>query len=128
MSVAERDHRGAGRRLVLRYAGLQLAATVVAAGLALAFLGAGAARAVLAGGLVVAVGNVVFGWRIFAPGVAPVSILARALVAGEVLKWVWIGVALGAALGFAHLPALPLVVGMLVAQFGFWLGLALIKR
>ena len=128
MSVAERDHRGAGRRLVLRYAGLQLAATVVATGVALAFAGAGAARAVLAGGLVVAVGNVVFGWRIFAPGVAPVSILARALVAGEVLKWVWIGAALAAALGVAHLPGLPLVAGMLVAQFGFWLGLALIKR
>ena len=128
MSVAERDHRGAGRRLVLRYAGLQMAATLAAAGLALALAGTGAARAVIAGGLVVAVGNVVFGWRIFAPGVAPVSILARALYAGEVLKWVWIGLALGAALGLAHLPALPLVAGMLAAQFGFWLGLALIKR
>jgi len=52
----------------------------------------------------------------------------RALVAGEVLKWLWIGVALGAALGLTHLPALPLVTGMLAAQFGFWLGLALIKR
>lgn len=114
--------------MVLRYAGLQMAVTIVAAGVAFALAGAMGARAVIAGGLVVAVGNVVFGWRMFAPGVAPVATLARAMFVGEVLKWAWIAVALVAALRFAHLPALPVIAGMLAAQFGFWLGLALIKR
>ena len=128
MSVAERDHRGRGRRLVLRFAGLQLGAALVAALVALPISGVAAARSALAGGLVVAMGNVVFGWTLFAPGVAPIKVIARAIYAGEVLKWVWVVVALYAALALAHLPALPLLAGMLAAQFGFWLGLVINKR
>jgi F0F1-type ATP synthase assembly protein I len=127
MSLAPRDHRAQGRRLVLRFAGLQLAATLVAALIALALGGVAAARAALAGGLVVAVGNVVFGFRLFAPGVAPVRVLARAFFGGEALKWVWLGLALWAALGPARLAPLPLLGGLVAAQFGFWLGLAVIR-
>jgi F0F1-type ATP synthase assembly protein I len=121
------DHRLRGRRLVLRFAALQMiAASLVAVG-ALVLSGPAAARAALAGGLVSAVGNVVFGWTLFAPGVAPLRVLARAVWAGEVLKWLWIGLALWGALAVAHLAPLPLVLGLLAAQFGFWLGIALIR-
>jgi F0F1-type ATP synthase assembly protein I len=121
------NHRQRGRRLVLRYAALQMAAAAVVAVVAFAFAGPAAARAALVGGLVVALGNVLFGWKLFQPGVAPVRALARAAYAGEVLKWLWVGVALWAALGVAHLPPLPLLLGLIAAQAGFWLGIALIR-
>jgi F0F1-type ATP synthase assembly protein I len=121
------DHRLRGRRLVLRFAALQmLAASLVAVG-ALVLSGPAAAQAALAGGLVSAVGNVVFGWTLFASGVAPVRVLARAVWAGEALKWLWIGLALWGALAVAHFAPLPLLLGLLAAQFGFWLGIALIR-
>lgn len=121
------DHRQRGRRLVLRYAGLQLGAAALVAVVALARADAAAARAALAGGLVVAVGNVVFGWTLFQPGIAPVRTLARAVFAGELLKWLWIGIGLWVALGVAHLPPLPLVAGLIAAQLAFWLGLVVLK-
>jgi F0F1-type ATP synthase assembly protein I len=127
MSVAPQDHRQRGRRLVLRFAGAQMVAALVAALAAFALAGAPAARAALAGGLVVAVGNVVFGWRIFAPGIAPVRVLARAVYVGELLKWLWLVLALWLALVPGHLPGLALVVGMMAAQVGFWVGLAVIR-
>ena len=127
MSLAPKDHRSQGRQLVLRYAALQLAATLVAALVAGWFAGVPAARATLAGGLVVAVGNVVFGWKLFAPGVAPVTRLARGFYVGEALKWLWLGFALWAALGPGRLAPLPLIAGMLAAQLGFWLGMAVIR-
>lgn len=127
MSAAAGNHRDRGRRLVLRYAALQVGAAALVAALALGIAGAAAARAALAGGLVAALGNVVFGWVLFQPGVAPVRVLARAAFAGEVLKWLWIGIALWAALALAHLPPLPLVAGLIAAQFGFWLGLVLCR-
>ena len=108
-----------------RFAALQMiAASLLAVG-ALVLAGLAAAQAALAGGLVSTVGNVVFGWKLFAPGVAPVRVLARAAFVGEALKWLWIGFALWAALGPAHLSPLPLVLGLMAAQAGFWLGLAL---
>ena len=119
------DHRLRGRRLVWRFAALQMiAASLLAVG-ALVLAGLAAAQAALAGGLVSTVGNVVFGWKLFAPGVAPVRVLARAAFVGEALKWLWIGFALWAALGPAQLSPLPLVLGLMAAQAGFWLGLAL---
>lgn len=112
---------------MLRFAALQMiAASLVAAG-ALALSGAAAAQAALAGGLVSAVGNLVFGWKLFAPGVAPIRVLARAVYVGEALKWLWIGIALWGAIGPAHLAPLPLLLGLLAAQAGFWLGIVLIR-
>jgi F0F1-type ATP synthase assembly protein I len=121
------NHRERGRRLVLRYAALQMGAAAVAALGAWAVADGRAAQAALAGGAVVAIGNLVFGWRLFQPGIAPVRTLARAAYAGEVLKWLWVGVALWAAFGVVHLPPLPLLAGLIAAQFGFWLGMALIR-
>ena len=127
MSVAPDKHRLRGRRLALRYAGLQMAAALVVAAVALWVAGFEAARAALVGGLVVAVGNVVFGWTLFSPGVAPVRHLARAAYLGVVLKWLWIGFALWLALGPAHVPPLPMLCGLLAAQVGFWVGVAVIR-
>jgi F0F1-type ATP synthase assembly protein I len=100
-------------------------ATVVAVG-ALALSGSKAALAALAGGAIVAVGNVVFGWRLFAPGVAPVGALTRAWYAAEVLKWLWVMVALWLALGPAKLAPFPLLLGLIAAQAGFWAGIAVL--
>ncbi len=127
MPVGAVNHKERGRHLVLRYAALQMGATVLVAAAALGVAGLAAARAALAGGLVVAIGNVVFGWVLFQPGIAPVRVLARAVFAGEVLKWLWVGVALWGALAVAHLAPLPLLLGLIAAQFGFWVGTAVIR-
>jgi len=121
------SHRERGRRLVLRYAALQLGAALPVAAAALALSGAAAAKAALVGGLVVALGNVVFGWTLFRPGIAPVQRLARAAYAGEALKWLWIVAALYGALAVAHLPPLPLIAGLVAAQAGFWVGVAVFR-
>ncbi len=126
MSVAG-SHRERGRRLVLRYAGLQVAAATLVAIVAYGVAGGAAARASLVGGLVVALGNVVFGWALFRPGIAPVRVLTRAFYVGEMLKWLWVGLALWGAIAVAHLPPLPLLLGLMAAQFGFWLGMARIR-
>ena len=120
------DHRTRGRRLVAKYAGLQLGCAAAVALGALALSGAGAALAALAGGAIVACGNVVFGWRLFAPGVAPAGTLTRAWYAAAVAKWLWVIVALWLALGPARLAPLPLLLGLIAAQAGFWAGLAVI--
>ncbi len=121
------DHRARGRSLALRFAGLQIGCAGVVALVALGASGARAATAALAGGLVAAVGNVLFGWTLFAPGVAPVRVLTRAVFAGEVLKWLWVAFGLWLALGPARMAPLPLVLGLIAAQLGFWLGLVLIR-
>jgi ATP synthase protein I len=121
------NHKERGRRLVLRYAALQMGAAALVAVIALVVADAAAARAALVGGLVVAVGNVVFGWSLFQPGIAPVRVLARAFYVGEVLKWLWVGLALWGAIAVAHWPPLPLLLGLIAAQFGFWLAMVLIR-
>jgi F0F1-type ATP synthase assembly protein I len=127
MPAGAETHKERGRRLVLRYAALQMAVTALVAAAAFAVAGLAAARAALVGGLVVAIGNVVFGWALFQPGIAPVRVLARAVYAGEVLKWLWVGLALWGALAVAHLAPLPLLLGLIAAQFGFWIGIAVIR-
>jgi F0F1-type ATP synthase assembly protein I len=120
------DHRTRGRSLVAKYAGLQMACAAVVALGALVLSGPQAGLAALAGGAIVALGNVVFGWRLFAPGVAPVGTLTRAWYAAEVLKWLWVMAALWLALGPAKLAPFPLLLGLIAAQVGFWAGLAVI--
>ncbi len=121
------DHKTRGRRLVLRYAGVQMACAAAVAVASLALAGAAEGMAALAGGAIVAFGNVVFGWKMFAPGIAPAGALARAWYVGEVLKWLWIGFALWLAFAQAALPPLPLLLGLVAAQVGFWIGLATVR-
>ena len=76
-----------------------------------------------AGGAIVAVGSGLFGWRLFAPGIAPATVLRRALFAGESLKWCWYVLAVWAAFARFKLTPLPLMTGLVIAQFGYWFGL-----
>ncbi len=78
--------------------------------------------------MIAAVGSALFGWRMFAPGIAAASKLFRAMVAAESLKWLWYVAAIWAALVRVKLMPAPLIVGIVVAQFGHWLSLMVSKR
>ena len=115
-------------RLVIR---VVLSQTVCAALAAMTFWwleGAAAGASGLAGGLIAATGSGLFGWRLFAPGIAPAAVLRRALFAAESLKWFWYVVAVWAALARLRCAPLPLLTGLAVAQFGYWFGLVGMKR
>ena len=113
--------------MVLRFAGVQmLAASVIALGVGL-MNGWPASQAALAGGAVVAMGNVIFGWRLFAAGIAPAARIARAMWLGEGLKWLWVVVAVWLALMVAELAPLPFFLGLVAAQVGFWVGIAFLR-
>lgn len=85
--------------------------------------GAAAARSALAGGLIVAAGSGIFGWRLFAPGIAPAAVLRRALFAAESLKLFWYVLCIWSAFAWLKMPALPLLSGLVFAQFGHWFAL-----
>jgi hypothetical protein len=104
-----------GKRLVMRVVLLQMGCAAVVAMLFWFLQGAAAGRAV-------------FGWRMFAPGIAPAAILRRALFAAESLKWFWYVLAVWAALARFKVLPLPLMTGLVVAQFGHWAGLMGMKR
>ncbi len=87
-----------------------------------------AGGAALLGGLIVAFGTGLFGWRLFAPGIAPVSVLHRALYAAETLKWLWTVLAVWASLARLKAPPLPLMTGLVFTQFGYWIGMVGTKR
>jgi F0F1-type ATP synthase assembly protein I len=119
---------GNGQRLVLRVVLLQAGCAACGAALFWILQGAAAARAGLAGGLIVAVGSAVFGWRMFAPGIAPAAALQRAMFAAASLKWFWYVLAIWAALARLKMPPLPLMTGLVFAQFGYWAGMVGMKR
>ena len=108
--------------MATRFVLLQCAA---AATVALAFLlkGPNAALAALVGGLTVASGNAVFAWRLFGVGIAPARDQARALFAGEALKWLVVGVLFYLAIARWGLPFVPLITGVGAAMAAFWIGL-----
>jgi hypothetical protein len=76
---------GVRYRLVLRVVLLQVGCATVAGLLFWMMAGGAAAMAAFAGGMIVVVGTSLFGWRMFAPGIAPAARLFRALVAAESL-------------------------------------------
>ncbi len=117
-----------GKRLVMRVVLLQTACAALGAVAFWIVDGAAAARAGLTGGLIVAIGSALFGWRMFAPGIAPAATLQRALFAAESLKWFWYVLSVGAALAHWKLAPLPLLMGLIVAQFGYWFGMIGTKR
>ena len=115
-------------RLVIRVA---LSQTICAALAGAAFWrieDAAAGASALAGGLIAAIGSGLFGWRLFAPGIAPAAVLRRALFAAESLKWFWYVVAVWVALARLRCAPLPLLTGLAVAQFGYWFALVGMKR
>jgi F0F1-type ATP synthase assembly protein I len=89
--------------------------------------GAHQALAALVGGLIVAAGSAVFGWRLFKPGVAGGATLTGAMYAGVALKWLWFAIALYLAIARLKLDAAPLLIGVVVAQLGYWAGLIRLK-
>jgi len=115
-------------RLVLRVVLLQAGCATLAGLLFGVFGGFAAAFAGFAGGMIVAVGTALFGWRMFAPGIAPASKLFRAMLAAESLKWLWYVVALWAALVRLKASPMPLLTGLVFAQFGYWIGMIAMKR
>jgi F0F1-type ATP synthase assembly protein I len=115
-------------RLVTRVVLLQMGCATSAGLLFWVMGGAAAAIAAFAGGMIVAVGTAVFGWRMFAPGIAPAARLFTAMVAAESLKWIWLLMAMWAALARFKLMPLPLLVGLVLAQFGYWIGMVTLKR
>jgi F0F1-type ATP synthase assembly protein I len=116
-----------GKRLALRFAAVQLGGAVLAAMIVAVITNGSNAMATVAGGAVVAVGNLVFGWRLFAPGVAPAERIAKAMWMGEGLKWLWVVLAVWLSLDVSDLAPLPFLLGMLAGQVGFWVGVAVIK-
>jgi len=96
---------------------------VLVASVFLALKGASAAVAALAGGLIVAAGSALFGWRAFRPGVAGAATLNMAMYGGLALKWLWFVAALYVALARLKLEAAPLLIGVVAAQLGYWVGL-----
>jgi F0F1-type ATP synthase assembly protein I len=118
----------AGMRLVLRVVLLQTGCAAAVALLFWATQGATAGWSGLTGGLIVAAGSGLFGWRMFAPGIAPATVLQRALFAAESLKWCWYVFAVWAALTRLKALPMPLLTGLIVGQFGYWFGLIGKKR
>jgi len=125
---AHSDPEVRGKRLALRFAAVQLAGALLVAIIVAVITDGSNAMATVAGGAVVAVGNLVFGWRLFAPGVAPAERIAKAMWVGEGLKWLWVVVAVWLALDVSDLAPLPFLLGMLAGQVGFWVGVAFIKE
>jgi F0F1-type ATP synthase assembly protein I len=115
-----------GKRLALKFAAVQLASTGLAALVFLALSGANAARSAVAGGLIVALGTLVFAWRLFATD-WPAASAARGFYAGELLKWVWVLGAFALALTRGGMEPLPLLVGLLASQCGFWVAMGIFK-
>ena len=112
-----------GKRLVVRVILLQAGCALSVASVYLVSKGASAGLAALAGGLIVAAGSAVLGWRAFKPGIADAATLGTAMYAGVALKWLWFVLALYAAIARLKLEVAPLLVGMAVAQLGYWAGL-----
>ena len=88
------------------------------------FRGPAAAQSGLIGGFIVAIGTALFGWRLFAPGIAPAAHVRRALFAAEWLIWFWMLIAVWAALTQLRALPLPLMTGLSLAQFGHWAALS----
>jgi F0F1-type ATP synthase assembly protein I len=112
-----------GHRLVVRVVLLQTGCALIVACPFLVFKGASAGAAALVGGLTVALGSAVFGWRLFAPGIAGAPALTTAMYTAVAVKWLWFGLALYVALARLKLEAVPLLIGMAAAQLGYWAGL-----
>lgn len=115
-----------GRRVALRTTLLQIGATVMVALIATTFSWQQAVAA-LVGGLIIAAGSGLFALRLFGPGVMAARDALRSAYAAEVLKWLWLCVALFVAIAVFKLPFPGLIAGVIAAQFSFWIALIAIR-
>lgn len=120
------DSARRGKTLALKFAAIQLASTGLAALVFLALSGMNAARSAVVGGLIIALGTLVFAWRLFATG-WPAASAARGFYAGEMLKWIWVVGALALALTRGGMEPLPLLIGLVASQCGFWVAMGIFK-
>lgn len=104
----------AGRRLARRTVVFQ-AAVVLATALACLYLGPDAAAAALLGGGAMLAGTALSAWRSLGGDVASAGVVMARMFVGLVLKWLVVIVALVLGLVVWRLPALPLLIGLLVA-------------
>jgi F0F1-type ATP synthase assembly protein I len=111
------------KRLVVRVVLLQAGCALLVASVFLVLKGVSAGVAALTGGLIVALGSGLFGWLTFKPGVAGAATLNTAMYTAVALKWLWFVVALYVALAQLKLEAAPLLIGLVAAQLGYWVGL-----
>jgi F0F1-type ATP synthase assembly protein I len=118
--------RNGGKQLVLKFASVQMAGAALVAAACLLLSSANAARSALAGGLIVAIGTILFGWRLFAKGWPAIEV-ARGFFLGELLKWIWIAVALWAAFTRGGFEPLPLLLGLIAAHAGFWVAMGVFR-
>lgn len=115
-----------GKRLALQFAAVQLACAGLVALACLGLQGVNAARSAVVGGVIIASGTVVFAWRLFASGWPAVD-AARGFYLGELFKWIWIVGALWLALTRGGFESLPLLLGLVAAQLGFWIAIGILK-
>jgi F0F1-type ATP synthase assembly protein I len=115
-----------GKLMALKFAAIQLASTGLAALVLLASSGTNAARSAVVGGLIIALGTLVFAWRLFATD-WPAASAARGFYAGELLKWIWVVGALALALTRGGMEPLPLLIGLIASQCGFWVAMGIFK-
>lgn len=115
-----------GKLLALKFASTQMACTGLAALVFLVSSGMNAARSAVVGGLIIALGTLVFAWRLFATD-WPAASAARGFYAGELLKWIWVVGALALALTRGGMEPLPLLIGLLAGQCGFWVAMGIFK-
>jgi ATP synthase protein I len=115
-----------GRRMAARMVLLQIGAISIL-GLGFCAMGWRAGATAWWGGSVVAIGNALFAWRLFANGIAPTHKALRSVYAAEVLKWFWMLGMFYLAVAVLKVPALPFVVGIIVAQVAFWIAVATIR-
>lgn len=112
-----------GWSVATRTATLQFGATFLVASLAATAYGWRAGVAAMSGGIIVSAGNMLFALRLFGRGVAPARDALRSAYAAQVLKWVWLCAALFVAIAVLKLPFPGLLVGIVSAQFAFWIAL-----
>jgi len=123
--VSEQARRG--KRLALRFAMVQLGCSALAALACLAWGGFNAARSAAAGGLIIAVGTMVLAWQMFATG-WPAGAAVQSFYRGEVFKWVWTVGALSLAFYRGAFETLPLLIGLMAGQVGFWVAIGVCKQ
>jgi F0F1-type ATP synthase assembly protein I len=116
-----------GKRMVVRVVLLQAGCAALVASAFLVYKGAHQGLAALVGGLIVAAGSAVLGWRVFKPGIAGGATIMTATYVGVILKWLWFAIALYFAIAQLKLDAAPLLIGIVVTQLGYWVGLIRLK-
>ena len=115
-----------GRSVALRTVALQLAVTVLLA-FALSLHEMRMALAGAVGGGAIALGNALFALRLFGTGPVPARRALHAAYAAEAMKWVWLVAVLYLAIAVWKLDFLPLIAGVVLAQFAFWLALVVFR-